>query len=291
HDGRMTSTWIVGVDGSDNARHAAEWAIDQAVGRDVRIVVLATWTLPIVPMGAMSSMAVLPDWSDLESELRRSTEALATKLSRDGVEVEARIAQGSAADVLIEASREADLLVVGARGLGRVTGLVLGSVSQRCVSHSVAPVAVIAMEAPLGPARRILVGYDASANARTAAQWALGFAQPDAAITILDALGIAPWLAPDLVRERFPVEVEATEAEFRTHMGELDPDNRADHSFVIADARVALVDASTRADLVVLGARGRGRLAAMLLGSTTTWMLQSATRATVVVPLPERASD
>ncbi|QQS25100.1 MAG: universal stress protein [Actinomycetota bacterium] len=287
----MTSTWIVGVDGSDNARHAAEWAIDQAVGRDVRIVVLATWTLPIVPMGAMSSMAVLPDWSDLESELRRSTEALATKLSRDGVEVEARIAQGSAADVLIEASREADLLVVGARGLGRVTGLVLGSVSQRCVSHSVAPVAVIAMEAPLGPARRILVGYDASANARTAAQWALGFAQPDAAITILDALGIAPWLAPDLVRERFPVEVEATEAEFRTHMGELDPDNRADHSFVIADARVALLDASTRADLVVLGARGRGRLAAMLLGSTTTWMLQSATRATVVVPLPERASD
>jgi len=84
------------------------------------------------------------------------------------------------------------------------------------VSHSVAPVAVIAMEAPLGSARRILVGYDASANARAAAQWALGYAQPDAAITILDALGIAPWLAPDLVRERFPVEVADVEAEFRT---------------------------------------------------------------------------
>ena len=286
----MTSTWIVGVDGSDNAWHAAEWAVDQAVGRDVRITVLATWTVPIVPMGAMSSMVALPDWSELEFELRRATEALATELSRDGVEVEARIAQGSAAHVLIEASREAALLVVGARGLGRVKGLMLGSVSQRCVSHSVAPVAVIAMEAPLGPARRIVVGYDASANARTAAQWALGFAQPDAAITILDVLGIAPWLAPDLVRERFPVEVADVEAEFRTHMSELDPDNRATHSFAIADARVALLDVSRRADLVVLGARGRGRLAAMLLGSTTTWMLHGATRATVVVPLPERAS-
>ena len=94
-----------------------------------------------------------------------------------------------------------------------------------------------------------------------------------------------------MVRERFPVEVEATEAEFRIHMGELDPYNRADHSFVIADARVALLDASMRADLVVLGARGRGRLAAMLLGSTTTWMLHGTTRATVVVPLPERARD
>ena len=287
----MTSTWIVGVDGSDNARHAAEWAVDQAVGRDVRIMVLATWTVPIAPMGAMPGAIVLSDWSDLESELQRATEALATELSRDGVEVEARIAQGSAAHLLIEASREADLLVVGARGLGRVKGLMLGSVSQRCVSHSVAPVAVIAMEAPLGPARRIVVGYDASANARTAAQWALGFAHPDAAITILDALAIAPWLAPDLVRERFPDEVNSAEAEFQAHIGEIDPDNRATHSFVIADARVALLDASTRADLVVVGARGRSRLAAMLLGSTTTWMLHGATRATVVVPLPERVRD
>ena len=166
----------------------------------------------------------LPDWSEFESSLLRSTEMLATELSRDGVEVEAQIARGPAGQVLIEASRQADLLVVGARGLGRVKGLVLGSVSQRCASHGVVPTAVIAIEAPLGPARRIVVGYDGSTNARAAAQWALGFAEPDAAITILDALPLVPSIAPDLVRERFPAEVRAAEAEFDAQMGELDPD-------------------------------------------------------------------
>jgi nucleotide-binding universal stress UspA family protein len=287
----MTSTWVVGVDGSDNARHAAEWAVDQAIGRDVRITVLATWTVPLVTTGMLPAALALPDWSELESALQRSTEALATEFSRDGVEVQARIAQGSAAPVLIEASRQADLLVVGARGLGRVKGVVLGSVSQRCASQGVVPTAVIGIEVPLGRACSIVVGYDGSTNARTAAQWALEFAEPDAAITILDALALAPWLASDVVRERFPSEVHAAEAEFRTHMAELDPDNRASHSFVIADARVALLDACQRADLLVLGARGRGGLGAMLLGSTTTWMLHGATRATIVVPPSDRTRD
>jgi nucleotide-binding universal stress UspA family protein len=74
-------------------------------------------------------------------------------------------------------------------------------------------------------------------------------------------------------------------------MDEVDSDHRAVHAFVIADARVALLEASQDADLLVLGARGRGRLAAMLLGSTTTWMLNGATRATVVVPSPDRITD
>jgi nucleotide-binding universal stress UspA family protein len=239
----------------------------------------------------MPGAIVMPDWSMLESELQRSTESLARELSRDGVATEARIAQGSAAHVLIDASREADLLVVGARGLGRVRRLMLGSVSERCASHSVVPTAVIPMEAPLGAARSIVVGYDASANAHTAARWTLGFADPDAAVTILDALALAPWLSEEVVRERFPAEVHDAETEFQARVAELDPDNRATHSFVVADARVALLDACRDADLVVLGARGRGKLSGMLLGSTTTWMLHGATRATIVVPPPDQASD
>jgi nucleotide-binding universal stress UspA family protein len=283
----MTSTWIVGVDGSDNGRRAAEWAVDQAAGRDVRIVVLAAWTAPMATTGMLPGGMVLSNWTEVETAVERTTEALAAELARDGVEVEARTEQGAAAQVLIEASREADLLVVGGRGLGRAKGLMLGSVSQRCASHAVVPTAVIGDEAPLGRARKVIVGYDASANARRAASWALDFAGPDAEVTILDALALAPWLPADVVRERHAAEVDAVEAEFQAHMAELDPNRRATHTLVLADARVALLEASQQADLLVLGARGRGRLGAMLLGSTTNWLLQAATCAMVVVPPPD----
>jgi nucleotide-binding universal stress UspA family protein len=280
----MTSTWLVGVDGSDNARRAADWAVEQARDRDVRMVILATWTAPLATNGMLPGTLALPNWSELEDELRRSTEQLAADLSRRDVDVEGRIAQGPAGRALVEASRHAQLLVVGARGLGRVKGLVLGSVSQHCVSQAVAPTAVIPPGVAVGPVDRIVVGYDGSTNARLAAQWALGFAARDTSVTFLDALPLLPSLPGDLVRERFPAEVAAAEAEFEAHMRELDPQDRAHHAFVIADPRVALHEASNDADLMVLGARGRGRLAAMLVGSTTTWMLNGATRATVVVP-------
>ena len=286
----MTSTWLVGVDGSDNARHAAEWAIAQARGRDVRIVILATWTIPLVTNGMLPGTLALPDWSELEHELQRSTEQMAVELTTSDIEVQARIAQGPAGHALVDASRQAQLLIVGARGLGRVKGLVLGSVSQHCVAHAVVPTVVIPMDAARGPARRIVVGYDGSVNAQSAARWAQEFAAPDSTVTFLDAFPLVPSLAAEVVRERFPAEVEAAEAEFEAHVGELDPEERAVHAFVIADPRVALLEASKDADLVVLGARGRGRLAAMLVGSTTTWMLNGATRATVVVPSPDRAT-
>jgi nucleotide-binding universal stress UspA family protein len=282
----MTSTWIVGVDGSDNSLHALEWAIDQAIGRAVRLVLLASWGAPVVTTGLFPEGVFMPDWYGLEQELARSTEALASARARDGVEIEARVAQGPAAQLLIEASRQSDLLVVGARGLGRVKGLVLGSVSQRCASHSSVPTAIISGNAPLGPVRRAVVGFDGSPNARSAVDWALGFAGDRVAMSVVDALAVAPWLHPDDARRRFPDEVEAAEKEFRENMAELDPGGRADHSFVLGDPRVALARAAHEADLLVMGRRGRGAIGAFLIGSTTTWMLHNAACATVVVPSP-----
>ncbi|MGD9998028.1 MAG: universal stress protein, partial [Ilumatobacteraceae bacterium] len=154
----MTATWIVGVDGSENSLHALEWGIDQAVGRDVRIVLLSTWSLPITAAGMFAEAAPLYDWHEFEQSLLEKTQAVASERARDGVQLEAMVNQGPAAQVLIDASREAELLVVGARGLGRVKGLVLGSVSQRCASHGVVPTAIIGADAPLGPARTTVVG-------------------------------------------------------------------------------------------------------------------------------------
>jgi nucleotide-binding universal stress UspA family protein len=280
----MTSPWIVGVDGSDNSRHALEWAIDQAVGRDVRIVLLATWTAPLTGTGLASGGTDFTDSSAFERELLRSAEALASTATRDGVRLEARTAHGHAAPLLIEASRDAELLVIGARGLGRVEGVVLGSVSQRCSLHNTVPTAVIGDDAPLGPARRAVIGFDGSSNARTAVEWALRFVDRDAVLTIVDACTLAPALAEDEVRRRFPAEVDAAEAEFHAQMAELDPEGRAEHLFVFGDARLAIRRAAQDADLLVLGTRGQGGVGALLLGSTTTWMLHDASCASVVVP-------
>ncbi|MGD9998252.1 MAG: universal stress protein [Ilumatobacteraceae bacterium] len=280
----MTATWIVGVDGSENSLHALEWAIDQAVGRAVRLVLLSTWSPPLTAAGRFPEAAPLYDWHEFEQSLLEKTRALASERTRDGVQLEAVVSQGPAAQALIDASHEAELVIVGARGLGRVKGLVLGSVSQRCASHGVVPTAIIGPDAPLGPARTAVIGFDGSPNARGALEWALRFVDDAATITVVDALAVAPWLQDDVVRARFAKEVEAAEREFGAHMAALDPTNRAGHSFVIGDARVKLADVTRDADLLVLGARGRGRVGALLLGSTTTWMLHNATCATVVVP-------
>ncbi|MGE0305678.1 MAG: universal stress protein, partial [Acidimicrobiia bacterium] len=53
----MTATWIVGVDGSENSLHALEWAIDQAVGRAVRLVLLSTWSPPLTAAGRFPEAA------------------------------------------------------------------------------------------------------------------------------------------------------------------------------------------------------------------------------------------
>jgi nucleotide-binding universal stress UspA family protein len=88
------------------------------------------------------------------------------------------------------------------------------------------------------------------------------------------------------VRERFADEVAEATAEFDSACAELDPSSRVRRTLKLQDARQALVEAAASADLVVLGARGRGRVGAMLLGSVSNWMLHGVSHPTVIVPEP-----
>ncbi len=136
----MSATIVVGVDGSESSIHALEFALDEARVRSAEVKVVTAWHLPAsayntgwVPLGV--------DPSDSEiiarNALRKSLDEAG--VAESGVSVTPLVLQGPAADVLVAEARDADLLVVGSRGLGGFKGLLHGSASQQCAHHATCP--------------------------------------------------------------------------------------------------------------------------------------------------------
>jgi len=136
---------LVGLDGSNYSERALEWAAKEAALRHAPLRVLAVHTVP----AGWSGRAV-PD--PVDNELVVSTKAAAQELTDkvlagigsarpDGVTVEA--ANGIPADVLLRASEDADMIVLGARGGGGFARLHLGSVSDQVAHHAHCPVVIV----------------------------------------------------------------------------------------------------------------------------------------------------
>lgn len=137
---------VVGVDGSTNSRAALRWALDEARLRGDRIVAVAAWQFPTY---AYTGVAVAPPTAEIEQAAREGLaeavreEVAAVAGEHPGVDITQVVLEGPPAATLIEASRTADLLVLGSRGLGGFRGLLLGSVSHQCSSHARCPVVVV----------------------------------------------------------------------------------------------------------------------------------------------------
>ena len=141
---------IVGVDGSAGANTALMWAAAEARLRQTRLRVIHAWTFSypeVAGYGWAGSVEVLPHggMSELHRVAERLLEDAAAHLASEGfgAEVELEAVEGPAADVLVRAAGEADLLVVGSRGHGGFVGLLLGSVSQQCAHHAPCPVVIV----------------------------------------------------------------------------------------------------------------------------------------------------
>ncbi len=137
---------LVGVDGSDTSRRALEWAYDEAANHGASLVVVATWHPPALPMTPPYGSIPPEGYGDQPrrealDRLERFTSALVPK--DPAVDVRTRVDEGDPAKVLIEQSKEADLVVVGSRGHGGFVGMLLGSVSQHLVAHAQCPVVVV----------------------------------------------------------------------------------------------------------------------------------------------------
>ncbi len=134
------STIVVGVDGSDSSREALTWAVHYAALTGAEVEAVISWNYPTgYGMGGVAA-----DWNPGE-DARDLLAQTVTSVVGDDVPVPLTkvVREGNAAQVLLDESKDAQMLVVGSRGHGGFAGLLLGSVSAHCAEHAHCPVLVI----------------------------------------------------------------------------------------------------------------------------------------------------
>ena len=131
---------VVGVDGSADSLKALEWAAGQAELTDASVEIVSTWKMPSSYGWASMPIDYNPV-ADVKAKLRDIVDGV--RGAHPGVSLDETIIEGDAAPCLLERAKGADLLVVGTRGHGGFTGLLVGSVSMHCATHANCPVVVL----------------------------------------------------------------------------------------------------------------------------------------------------
>ena len=137
---------VVGVDGSEDSRRALQWASEEASEHGAQLVAVSSWTQPLLlPTPQQSGVPLDTDPTRLAENTKAMLEETLSEVLGDSpsVSVKSSVVEGSPAKVLIDLSGSAELLVVGSRGVGGFTGLLLGSVSQHVAAHAQCTVTVV----------------------------------------------------------------------------------------------------------------------------------------------------
>jgi nucleotide-binding universal stress UspA family protein len=279
-----TQRVIVAYDGSADSDRGLDWAVDHAKARG----------LPIEVYSASGDLEYLPERTADEAD-----ELVQGRLGRAGERLKGSglddwtttATKGKVVPELIEASRSASLLVLGAQGHGALGGMLLGSVSQHLTRHAHCPVVVV--RAPHAPgSSRVVVGVDGSDASRKALTFAFEHAEAVAGtigtVVAVHGRGMTamngPWdvdVAPAVADELEKAQRLLSEAV--AGLREEHPDVTVELQPMPVPAVRALADASLTAGLVVVGTRGRGGFVGLLLGSISTGVLQHAQCPVVVV--------
>ena len=292
----VESRVIVGVDGSEQSQAALGWAIGQAelVGAD--LVLAHTWNPDSYATPAMAG--AVPDMiqagalNDEAEELAQAwlDDLVAATAARTTASVSGVLASGSPAGHILDLSAEATMVVVGSRGRGGLASAVLGSTSQQISHHAQCPVVVVRDSAATS-ANQVVVGVDGSPASLVALREAFAQAKLRGASLLMvhawstSFAGTLVNSGQDFDRVRAS-EVDEGWALLNQSLAEL---QATDQSVEIierleqASPAAAIIEASKEAVLTVVGSRGRGGFAGLVLGSVSGSVLAHADSAVMVI--------
>ncbi|MCU1549385.1 MAG: universal stress protein UspA [Arthrobacter sp.] len=313
---------VVGVDGSDHSHCALVWAAREAARRRRPLHVVTAYSVPIFAASGLDGGYATVD----DSVIREGAEAVLRqaldKVRGYNIDVDASVENGDASGVLLEMSETAELLVSGTRGRGGFVGRLLGSVSSALPAHAKCPTVtvplicaerlgettddkhVLAEQAKSGRQlveNVVVVGVDGSEQARVAVLEAAAQAERlSAPLRVVCAVpqysGSLAWVPAPMDRGALfadiKIQLDAGVAWLQSHFPRLTVETQ----LVDGSPVDILVQASRHVELVVVGTRGRGGFAGMLLGSTSDGVLHHAKGPVMVVPdhddprLADRAS-
>lgn len=279
---------LVGVDGSESSNAAVRWAADEARRLDVPLHILHAWMWPLyhVQLGPPPGA---PPGAGLRAQAERvlSEAAHLARVTSPGTSVETTLVTGAAAAELLESAAEARMLVVGHRGLGGFSGLLLGSVGVTVTARAPCPVVVVRGDWAQG--EPVVVGIDGSPQSHLALVTAFGEAARRRALLLVAHAWAMPLRTEGADRE-YESELARGEREGR-QLAEREASQASTgfpgvvYEVTVGDrsAGAELVDATHDAQLVVVGSRGVGALRGLLLGSTAHALLHHAACPVLVV--------
>ncbi|MFG1917035.1 universal stress protein [Micromonospora sp. NPDC048898] len=279
----MNRQVVVGVDGSPSSLVAAEHAARAALLRSRPLLLLHGYLHPLgygVPLNPYDIGVPVPS-----EEAQRMLETTAADLTDrwPGLVVDVRQVAGGPGITLVEESRQAELVVVGSRGLGGVAGLLLGSVGTQVAAHAHCPVLVVRPdEQPIPVDAPVLVGVDGSESARLATEYGADEAARRGVPLVL--VHVDPPAADRAALEEIDKSQAAYRAEAVRLLADASASVRAEHPDLVvrehpvraAGPAQGLIEASGTGSLLVVGTRGRAGFAGLLLGSVSQAAIQHA---------------
>lgn len=267
-------------------RQAVLWAAGEASARGIRLRIVSSYEEPTVD----ATWGLIPAGTYTSIEERAERQLLRIKGIVDEVvpdlEIVTDALPGPASTALVDDATADDLIVVGASSHTGAASFWLGSTPRRVARTSPCPVVIVRSAATLGRPDRIVVGIDGSALSDAAVRWAAD----EADLHHVELVVVHSWLYPYLpvgsanVPARDLTQIDAARVLDRAVDAARDRCGSAVSAFLLEETPVtALLEVVRDGDLLVVGSRGRGGVAAAMFGSTVNGVLEQSVVPVVVV--------